>query len=277
MWTVIDIGSNSIRAMDVSDEGVFDRKRLLTTRLAAGLDQNGLLAEAGMEASLSAILRFSREAKLRGAHVCAYATSAVRDAKNREVFLSRVKEGCGLHVDVLSGEQEAHYALLGAGSEGLVDIGGGSSQIVTEAFAQSQPIGCIRAAELGNREAIEQRCRALFRFPRFRVNGWCGVGGTLTTLAALSQQLRAYERERVNGTVLTGEIVNALIVELEEMGERRASHPLLKERHDVIIPGAVIAHFIMMGMGIHELRVSDADGMEGYYLANCAKIDPPRV
>ena len=270
MWTVIDVGSNSVRAMDVSDEGVFEKKRLVTTRLAAGLDKSGLLAEEPMRASLEAIWQFANEARQKGGRVCAYATSAVRDAKNREQFLSRMERECGLRAELLSGEEEARNALLGAGSEGLIDIGGGSAQIVTDSFVQSQPIGCVRAAELRYRDAIEDRCRALFRFARLRVRNWAGVGGTLTTLAALHEDLLVYDRARVSGVMLGAADIEALIAKLEGMGEARAAHPLLKKRHDVIIPGAIIAQFIMRGMGIEKLRICDADGMEGYYLRRCA-------
>ncbi len=270
MWTIIDIGSNSIRAMDISDEGVFGRKRLITTRLAHLLDKNGYLAEENIRHSLEAIRHFAGEGFRRGSNVCAYATSAVRDASNRELFLERMEESCGFRAELLSGEQEARYALLGAGSEGLIDIGGGSSQIVAMDFAQSQPIGCVRAAELVERAAIEDRCRSLFRFPRLRIQSWAGVGGTLTTLGAIKQGLEAYEPGLVSGIELSTDDIESLISVLEEMGEKRASHPLLRARHDVIIPGATIALFIMKGMGIGSLRISDADGMEGYYLAKCA-------
>ncbi len=270
MWTIVDIGSNSVRAMDVSDEGVFGRKRLVTTRLATGLDKSGLLAEAPMQASLDAIACFAQEARERGGNICAYATSAVRDAKNRELFLCRMEQACGFRAEILSGEEEARCALLGANAEGLVDIGGGSAQIVTAHFAQSQPIGCVRAAEFKSRDAIEQRCAALFQFPQLRVQSWAGVGGTLTTLAALHQGLQSYDRERVSGTLLSPADIEALIVTLEKMGDERALHPLLKERHDVIVPGAIIAAFIMRGMKIAALRICDADGMEGYYLSRCA-------
>ena len=272
MWTVIDIGSNSIRAMDVGDEGVFSEKRLFTTRLASGLDQSGMLREDTMQASVQVIVRCVQEAAAKGGIACAYATSAVRDAANRDEFLGMLQSACALKVDVLSGEQEAEYARLGAQCEGLLDIGGGSAQLCAQGFAQSWPLGCVRAGELGSRAAIEARCRELFRFPRIRLNDWAGVGGTLTTLAALQLELTRYERKAVCDARLNADQIEELILRLEAMGEKRRTHPLLTKRHDVIVPGAILACFILRGMGISSLRISDADGMEGYYLARCKRI-----
>ncbi len=270
MRAIIDIGSNSIRCMQVDEQGVSHGKRLVTTRLATGLDKTGRLSDAAIDASVAAIAAFAKEAQSAGGAVCAYATSAVRDAQNREDFLLRVQDACGVSVDVLSGEAEARYALLGANAQGLVDVGGGSVQIVTEDFAQSWPIGCVRAAELKERDAIETRCRTLFRFPRLFAPQWAGAGGTLTTLAALHLGLSAYDAGKVSGTALTVSDIEALIGELTAMGAARAAHPLLYKRHDVIIPGAIVACFIMRGMGIPRLFITDADGMEGYALAGRA-------
>lgn len=267
MYTIIDVGSNSIRAMDVSREGVFFEKRLFTTRLAEGLDRNGALKSENMLLSANTIENIARETREKGGVAFAYATSAVRDAQNREEFLDMIRSRCGLEIELLSGEREAEYARLGAKCEGLLDIGGGSSQLCAEGFSQSWPIGCVRASELVSREAIERRCRELFRFPRIRVMDWAGVGGTLTTLAALKLGLGQYDRRAVCAARLSAEDIESLISQLEYMGEKRREHPLLIKRHDVIIPGAIVACFILRGMQISSLRISDADGMEGYYFA----------
>lgn len=244
--------------------GAFSPKRLFTTRLAAGLDATGCLDEARIRESVAVIASCVREAREQNGTVYAYATSAVRDAANRADFLDRVLAACELHIDVLSGADEARYALAGAGAEGLLDIGGGSTQLVCEGFVQSWPIGCVRAAELGGRDAIERRCRELFRFPRLRLLDWAGVGGTITTLAALKLGLCAYDKAAVSAARLSPEDVEALIRLLQAMPER-ASHPLLTQRHDVILPGAMLCAYVMRGMGIAQLRVCDADGMEGYF------------
>ena len=279
-FAVIDIGSNSIRYLGSAPE-----KRLVTTRLAEGLVSTGTLSEAAMERSVTAITSFAEKARAEGLVPAAYATSAVRDARNSADFLARVEAACGVRIDVLSGEREAQYARLGAAEEGgIVDIGGGSSQLVTEGFAASYPVGCVRAKEWGEQsgaqsfdalqEALFSRFMGIYRFPRLFVPHWTGVGGTITTVAALSRNMSVYDRSAVASIVLSQEDVEAQAHALYAMGDaERAQHPLLAERHDVIVEGALILLYIMRGMGIYELHVSDADGMEGYraYLqsANC--------
>ena len=277
---VIDIGSNSIRFLGKNPD-----KQLVTTRLAEGLVSTGMLSEAAMARSVAAIVSFAEAARKDGLIPYAYATSAVRDARNRADFLARVEHAAGLRIDVLSGEREGQYALLGASREGmaggLVDIGGAYSQLVTEGFAASYPVGCVRAKEWGEQsgaqtieslqESLFSRFSGIYRFPRLFVPRWTGVGGTITTIAALSHGMAAYDRSAVETIVLSEAAVEAEVCALYAMGDTaRAQHPLLAERHDVIVEGALILLYIMRGMCIHELHVSDADGMEGYraYLQN---------
>ncbi len=270
-YAIIDIGSNSIRYLGGSPE-----KQLTTTRLAEGLITTGMLSEATMARSIAAISRYAAMAREEGLIPAAYATSAVRDAANRADFLARVEAACGVAIDVLSGEREAEYARLGAApAGGLVDIGGGSSQLVSEGFAASWPVGCVRAKEWAAQDSapsFDAMCAGLFRrfdgiyrFPRLLLPSWTGVGGTITTIAALSRGMAAYDRAAVNAVTLSREDVEAQARNLYATADMvRAQHPLLLERHDVIVPGALILLYIMQGMGIYALSVSDADGMEGY-------------
>ena len=268
---VIDIGSNSIRYLGRAPE-----KRLMTTRLAVGLVSTGVLSEAAMARSIAVITAFAQDARAEGLTPHAYATSAVRDARNRKEFLARVEDACGLRIDVLSGEREAEYAHLGAAAEGgLVDVGGASSQLVAGGFTASYPVGCVRAKEWGEQsgaqsiealqEALFSRFSGFYRFPRLYVPRWTGVGGTVTTIAALSRNMAVYDRTVMQEIVLSQADVEAQAYALYAEGDAaRAQHPLLRERHDVIVEGALILLYIMRGMGIYELHVSDADGMEGY-------------
>jgi len=288
---ILDVGSNSIRAQELSiqEAGQLLRseKRLSTTRLAAGLDKTGRLSSESMEKSVAAIRAYADEAREKGLPVFAYATSAVRDAGNQKDFLLLVEKHTGLSLDVLSGEEEARLALLGAGGDALLDIGGGSAQLVSQGFQLSFPIGCVRAKELylpaekegglsAGREAVEARCRDLLFFPRILLRNVMGVGGSITTLAALKLGLTRYDREKVSGLSMRLEDVEALIRQLYGMGdEDRALHPLLKDRHDVIIPGAILCAFILRHACIPELRISDQDGMEGYFLALCGLDTKP--
>ena len=149
---VIDIGSNSVRLMLAAAESGRVRsiaKRLNTTRLAKGIDATGCLAPDRVRDTVDAIEAFFGAAKQYDVPVIAYATSAVRDAGNRDAFTALVRERTGLVIRVLSGEEEGQLAFSAVtGGEGTVfDIGGGSFQIVTRTCAQSFPCGCVRAKE----------------------------------------------------------------------------------------------------------------------------------
>lgn len=280
---VIDIGSNSIRyfcaAVTPQSVAAFSPKRLITTRLAEGILNSGCLSEAAMDRSVTAISEFRALALEQGAQtVYAYATSAVRDAKNRAEFIERVRAQCGIEVDVLSGNEEARLAFLGATGQsggGLIDIGGGSAQVMTRDQAHSFPIGCVRAKELCKTLTQEEVPQAIENWLRetvgdalagIREQRWTGVGGTITTLGALQAGLKVYDSLRVNREALTLEGVRALYDRLLAIGESRREHPLLRERHDIILFGALLLYGLMAWLDIQALQVSDADGMEGYLI-----------
>lgn len=274
IYGIIDIGSNSIRYArgSVKDgRAELSGKKLITTRLAEGLISTGMLCQAAMERSAAAISEFVDGAG--DIPVFAYATSAVRDAKNREEFLSFIKERCGVEIEVLSGDDEAKYAFMGAasGHRGLIDIGGGSAQAITEDYAKSFPLGCVRAREYAEgaqtleeiRQRVHAKCAELMTLTEENCT-FAGVGGSITTLAALDLKLAVYSRAAVSGHVLTPQRISELIGELYLMGEKRSQHPLLLQRHDVIIHGALICEYMLDKMKIPCLAVADRDGMEGY-------------
>ena len=238
---VIDIGSNSIRYMGKSG------KRLETTRLAGGLNQSGRLSDSSMQHTAEVVRSFAALAKEEGLPVFAYATSAVRDCENRKQFLDLIRDTSGVSVDVLSGADEARFAFLGAtGGKGggLIDVGGGSSQVITEDCALSFPMGCVRLKDSvsagyktyeAKLAAVYALCSRVYSFPKLAPMRWTAVGGSAHTLAALKLGLDHYECERVDGTLLTAGDVRDMARKLFDMGETRKEMPLLYERHDVIV------------------------------------------
>ena len=210
---VIDIGSNSIRYLGRGGE-----KRLITTRLAESIVETGRLSDAAIARSIDALSFFASLAAEEGLKPYAYATSAVRDAddESRSRFLALAE--AIMPVRVLSGDEEARLALIGAGIAdkedwGLIDLGGGSCQLVSASFATSAPMGCVRAKDICSacgsnelsslKQAVFSSCEGLFVFPRIRMEDWIGVGGTITTLAALSLGLETYDAHAVENSALT--------------------------------------------------------------------------
>ena len=283
---IIDIGSNSIRYMEsVCSDGVlsFSQKEVYTTRLAEGLLASGMLSQSRMQQSLSVLSALALRAKAGGFTPNAYATSAVRDAKNRSSFLEQVYQQTGLRVHVLSGEEEANFAYLGAsgGVGGLIDIGGGSTQIMTANYRKSFPLGCVRIKDLCGGLPYADICtkmqplfRETYALPAICEKKWSAVGGTATTLAALHLGLEKYDPDPVNTCTMQAEEIHALLSRLDAMGDAcRRKHPLLLERHDVILCGGAILAYLIALLGIERISFRDTDGMEGY----CAGFVFPNV
>jgi exopolyphosphatase/pppGpp-phosphohydrolase len=153
---IFDIGSNSIRTAKLAEEldgyPVIKNKRVYTTRLAEGLAESGGLSQARMRQSLLVIRSVFQESSALGYACYAYATSAVRDAVNGHAFVRSIEGIIGAgHVRVLSGAEEAVFAQRGADpsrKRTILDIGGGSTQIVRANARESWPIGCVRAKDL---------------------------------------------------------------------------------------------------------------------------------
>ena len=271
---VIDIGSNSVRLMlGTVENGRVRRisKTLCTTRLAKGIDATGDLAPDRVSETIDAIGSFYRKANEFGVPVVAYATSAVRDANNRDAFVAAVMETTGVTVQVLSGEQEGAFAFsaVTGGTGTVFDIGGGSFQIVTKDRSLSFPCGCVRAKDRCDASDPKELERELFawldhetQLPAHVPAPVYGVGGTISTIGALLAKQTVYDIAALADITLPK--LDGLINELAAIPvERRLKLPLLKRRGDVILQGATILRYQMVRTGTDTVHPSDRDGMEG--------------
>lgn len=279
---ILDIGSNSVRfaVLDRRDDGAFfvptGRKDICTTRLGKGLDETGRLSAPAMEATLAACRRFCDRAEAAGAPAYAYATSAVRDASNRQELLDALKAACpSLELYLLSGEEEGRLAYQGAmnnQSGTLLDIGGGSAQVVTPQWSVSFPTGCVRAQDICPEDELPRMRDTIYAWLNGRVPlpgpaaaPFFGVGGTITTLGALLLQQSQYDGNQLCTLRLTPELLDALLARLSALGdEQRAKMPLLVRRHDVILQGGLILRWFMDALHIKALTPTDRGGMEGF-------------
>lgn len=271
---VIDIGSNSVRYMEAecTRNGVHSLYKIVhTTRLAHGQDTNGKLAKESMECTANAVVEFKKKADHDGIPVFAYATSALREASNQNDFLSLLNGV--VPVEILSGEQEGRLAYYGVSDKckTMIDIGGGSLQIANESEGASFPIGCVRFADRMSESHpdnlysyLKQWADAVITDPPTVQLPVAGIGGTITTLAALSIGLTVYDKDAVSRTTLTKEAVDLLLNQLYQMGPDRKAHPLLTKRYSVIIQGGTILKYLMTRFSIPSILCSDRDGMEGY-------------
>lgn len=274
---VIDIGSNSVRLLLHIDG--HETQLLETTRLGQGV-ADCLLQQEPVARTLSAIQRFCGQARAQGAErLYAFATSAVRDARNREVLLESVRRLCGVEIDVLPGEVEAQLAYMGA-AQGrracVIDIGGASTELVAGDGrvnrAVSLQVGAVRLKERcgQDRTAAERFVDRLYTPQRTGFAPWSdapclGIGGTLTTLAAMQQELKIYDEKRVHGFALTHEAVSAWVDRLWDLPTEQRVFPGLKPtRADIIAHGALIAERFLHTFGREQIVVSTGDNLHGY-------------
>ena len=291
---VIGIGSNSVRALVArNNEGIFERlyRDREGTRLFAGLDSNGMLKEESIRKTAEAVRRMARTAREKGAEdLSVFATSAARDAVNGQVFMDEIAEAAGIPPAILSGEEEARLSFLGASRAvkdecfcGVMDIGGGSTEIVT---GKGDEIDCAFSCQMGAvrlfrllpiacredmepviaaaREILEEKLKETgpFRLPET----WIGTGGTFTTMAAMVKGIPWTARTFMHGTRVTKD-------EIRGVGERLAGMPLEERirlpglqpgRADIVVHGICILLAVMDRFGIETITVSEWGNMDGF-------------
>lgn len=279
--SAIDIGSNSVRLMIMAD-GKTLYKTLSTTRLGEGLAQSGVLLPQAIERTAQAVKQFAQKSKEEGAGIpYAFATASVRSAANGADFTARVRELCGIEVDVIGGEEEAACGLEGAlkGRDGgIIDLGGASTEVTIRkggalVYSKSVDIGTVRLFDIAGQsadalqEAIDKK---LADYGNLNLAGHAmyGIGGTATSLAALFHGLAAYDPKVVDGTVLTrgwlGDEAQKLLSLTVE--QRKALPGMDVRRADVIAGGCLLLYNILARFGGDELTVSESDNLEGYVM-----------
>ncbi|WP_394250320.1 Ppx/GppA phosphatase family protein [Arthrobacter pityocampae] len=270
----IDCGTNSIRLLiaDIRDGVLTDVVRLMrVVRLGEGVDATGRLSEAALERTFAAAEEYAALIAEHGNPPVRFvATSASRDAENRQDFVDGIRARLGVEPEVISGDEEARLSFDGAVSVLatdahetvlVVDLGGGSTEFVagtTDGLigALSTDMGCVRFTERFLRDnppsadqitAMEAEVRhhidrAAAAVPLDRVTKIVGVAGTVTTVTAHALDLPAYEPDRIHGAELPIPTISAAATDLlHRPREARAALPYMHPgRVDVIGAGALI-------------------------------------
>lgn len=282
MVGVVDIGTNSMRLLITDGETEIGRW-VEVTGLGRGLDSSGSLSGDSMTTTIQVLERYGRSMDERGVEKrLAIATSASRDATNRDEFFDRAEIALGVRPTLISGETEGRYAFAGATSYlaldrpiVVTDIGGGSTEFVTTSAVRSVDVGTVR---LGDR-ALSQRPPSNAEletawsiledeFAGVEVGGvgsHVGVAGTWTSLGAMALGLDGYDREAVHGSRLPIDALDELIGRLSTMTieETRRIPGLDPKRAPVILPGAIIASAVMKTLDVVETIVSERDTLDG--------------
>jgi exopolyphosphatase/guanosine-5'-triphosphate,3'-diphosphate pyrophosphatase len=280
----IDQGTNTTRLLvgDVEDGSIEELHReTRITRLGDGVDARRRLLPVPIARVRNVLSDYRRTAESLGAErTLLVATSAVRDAENGEAFLGEIEWSYGFATRLLSGGDEAEMTRRGVGELDaatlLVDIGGGSTELVLGDFDTSLPLGSVRFTERygDDVDASVEAARALL--PELEPAGSVGVAATITTFAALDLGLDAYDRARVHGHVLTRDGARAQLERLAALPleERRRVPALDPERAPVIVAGGAILLAILDAYELEAIRVSERDLLDGAALAAAELPEP---
>lgn len=284
VFAVIDIGSNSVK-LHVARAG--DAAEVLADLtevcgLGEGLKDTGRLGDEPMERTASVVAGFADKARELGAvEVVAVGTMALRSASNTEDFLSLVEQKCGLRVEVVPGEEEARLSYLavlsGLGAQrgrlAIFDTGGGSTEFI---FGAGEEIDRQFSLNIGSLRFTEDFCKSdpvteeelasmlsslsdEFGDLGDPVDTLVGMGGTLTSLGAVMHEMKDYDPDVIQGSILSLEEVERQITMFRSMTieERREVTGLMPKRGPVILAGASIVKTIMGKLKVNSLTISD--------------------
>jgi exopolyphosphatase/guanosine-5'-triphosphate,3'-diphosphate pyrophosphatase len=294
----IDCGTNSIRLLvaDLRDGGKTDLHReMRIVRLGQGVDRTGLLAPEALERTRVAVEDYAATCRELGVERTRFvATSATRDAGNREFFTSMVIEALHLQPEVVSGDEEAALSFLGAtaglAAEGpflVMDIGGGSTELVLGSekveAARSVDVGCVRLTERHLHDdpptpeqvaAARADVEAAFAVaeevvPVAQARTAIGLAGSVTTVAALALGLPSYQADRIHLSRISATQVREVTTRLLGMthAERAALPVMHPGRVDVIGGGALVLLTAVERFGLDEVLVSESDILDGIALS----------
>jgi exopolyphosphatase/guanosine-5'-triphosphate,3'-diphosphate pyrophosphatase len=300
---VVDVGTNSTRLLIADVDPAAGRvtevdRRSQVTRLGAGVDATGRLADEAMDRARAVLAGYRARIDAAGAPpALAVLTSAVRDAANGPAFVDEVRTTYGLDARELSGDEEAQLTYLGAvnGRPGpratptlVIDIGGGSTELVVGQgdalrFHVSTQAGVLRQAERHLRsdppaahelQALTDDVRRILATAvphtmTYVPEAAIAVAGTPTTLAALDLSLDAYDRERVEGHVLELATCELLLARLagRTQAELRALPGLQPDRAPAIVAGTVLLIEALRTFRLQRVEVSEHDLLYGTALS----------
>jgi exopolyphosphatase / guanosine-5'-triphosphate,3'-diphosphate pyrophosphatase len=297
----VDQGTNSCRllVLEPGTDGAAPTelaRDMVITRLGRGVDRTGRFDPETLARTVEVLATYARRARALGAErIRVAATSAVRDAADRDTFARAVRAQVGVDPEVLSGEREAELSFLG-GTWGLdpatapgpylvQDIGGGSTELVVGATSGaaersiSTQMGSVRLTERYIRhdppsrhdlEVIRDEVdrvldTAIGVIDPGPIGTVIAVAGTATTLRSIALDLDRYDPDRIHRTWLGRAEVDALLARLAAMtNEERAALPtMVPGRGDVIVAGAVILSATMARLGLSRVLVSETDILDG--------------
>lgn len=300
----IDIGTNSMRLLigEYKNGKIENRKKFVnTTRIGQGVDKEGYISREAINRNIDALKEF---AKLCSDEKCEYVygmgTSALRDSKNGDEFVQLAKRETGISIDIISGEEESNLGFKGVleGLEGnndilVIDIGGGSTEFIIGdregiKFAKSENVGALRMTEkflkidpIDDLEFndmymfIEHEIDKTLEYIKEKgIKNLVGIGGTITSLSAMNQELEIYSMEKIHNSKVCKKEIEKILQNLKKMtlSDKKTLKGLQPKRADIITAGVAILNIIMEKLELDEIIVSEYDNLEGLMCQKSKKM-----
>ncbi len=284
---VIDLGTNSVLLTVAELEKDKKIKTLLedkqTPRLGESVDKTKRISSASIKRVFKTLVDFKQKAwKLEAEKIILLGTAALREANNSAQIKKFIVEKTALNLKIISGKKEAELAYWGAVADFkqkskkfvLLDIGGGSTEVI---FGTADKISKLKSLKLGSLRLterflknkkegysemikfIERKLVSLKDIYRIQNSILIGSGGTITTLGALSLDLKKYDQRKVHGLLLSKSKISSLLYKLEKipLAERRNYMRVDPERADIIIGGTIILKQFMETFCFPDIFISD--------------------
>ncbi len=300
----IDIGTNSMRLLicDYIDNKLENRVKFVnTTRIGKGVDKNGYISEEAINRNIIALKEFANICKENKCEkIYAIGTSALRDSKNKEEFINLAKLKSSIDLEIITGEEESNLGFKGV-LEGLnseddilvLDIGGGSTEFIIGSvegikFAKSENVGALRMTEkfLTKDPICENEFDNMSLFIKNEIDETLkyikdkgikklvGIGGTITSLSAMNQELEVYSMEKIHNSLISKDDIKLILQNLKKMtlSDKKNLKGLQAKRADIITAGVKILDIIMENLEIENIIVSEYDNLEGLICQRVKKM-----
>lgn len=298
----IDIGTNSMRLLiaDYKNNKIENRKKYVnTTRIGQGVDKDGYITQEAMERNLNALKEFSDKCKEEKCHkVYCMGTSALRDSKNGQEFVKKAKELTDIDVKIICGDEESNLGFMGVleGTDGdkkddilVIDIGGGSTEFIVGnecgiKFCKSENVGALRMTEkfITTDPISDEDFDAMSKFIKetvsstidklntMNISNLVGIGGTITSLSAINQELEVYSMEKIHNSMVTKKDLEKILQNLKKMtlNDKKTLKGLQPKRADIITAGVEILNIVMEKLEFEKIMISEYDNLEGLMCQN---------
>ncbi|MGM0438433.1 MAG: Ppx/GppA phosphatase family protein [Bacillota bacterium] len=289
----VDVGTNSTRLLIVQYEKkkykVLERD-LIVSRLGEGVDKNKYLNEKAILRTVNALEQYDEKIKKYNVKKTkVVGTSALRDVKNKADFVDLLSKKTSLEIKIISGNEEAQYIYNGVKTDInnrdflVLDIGGGSTEFIwkkkNNIVDKSLDIGAVRLTErviLNSKKPLTKKDYKNLKkeinkvlnkhdIGKFKTKKLIGVGGTITTLAAINLGLEKYDSRKIHKYLLSKENIDQIFERISKSNfvERKNIAGLNEKRADIITAGTVILKLVMEKLNINVITISERDILFG--------------